>query len=540
MSDVADIVLYSGVVGHLTAWGRVVVRGAHAERFLHSQLTSDVKGLAEREGGLSALLDRTGRLRSFFLLARFGDRFELVTPPGLASMTARRVAENVIADDVDVEVAAEEAGIRLVVGPSVLAESGGGLDPERSFSTGAFGAAGVVTWGGGAGAGLPELSRDELETLMVAAGVPRWGFEADDGVPLNETMLVETATSFSKGCFLGQETVAKIQSNRGAVRYPTALVTEGPAPAVTAGTPFEAGGRSKAGTVLAVLDWGGGKVVTASLHRGLRVEGRLLECRTPDGSVFAGRVRTMPLLAAEPRDTVSERLYHRGVGLFQADREGEAMELLERAIAVDPGCADAYESLGVILGRHERYDEAIGWMRRLLEVDPDSVMAHTNMSLYHMRSGRIEEAEEEARQAALAEMRRRRTDQERERAEREAVERRLAEAGRREAMFRQVLDLDSEDALANFGMGELLLERGEHAASVDHLERALAADPRYSAALLALGRAHHGLGDAGRAREAFTRCVDVAASRGDLAVANKAQEALTRLGPPHDQRSAAT
>lgn len=527
-------------MGHLARWGRVVVRGAHSERFLHSQLTSDVKGLAEGQGQLSALLDRTGRVRSFFLLARFADRFELVTPPGLAVMTAERIAANVIADDVEVEVAAAEGGIRVAVGPAVLAGAAGGADPERSFSTDAFGAAGVVTWGDGVDGELQQLSGDELETLMVAAGVPRWGVEAEDGVLLNETMLVETATSFSKGCFLGQETVAKIQSNRGAVRYPTALAVEGPVPAVAAGTPFEAGGRSKAGTVLAALEWDGDKVVTASLHRDLRVEGRLLECRTPDGSVFAGRVRTMPLLWAEPRETVAERLYHRGVRMFQADREDEAMALLERAIAVDPGCADAYESLGVILGRHERYDEAIGWMRRLLEVDPDSVMAHTNMSLYHMRSGRIEEAEEEGRQAALAQMRRSRADREREQAERETAARRLAEAGRREAMFRQVLDLDPEDALANFGMGELLLERGEHAAAASHLERALAVDPRYSAALLALGRALEGLDAIGRARDALTRCVDVAASRGDLAVANKAQEALTRLGPPHDQRGAAT
>ncbi len=518
----------------------MAVRGAHAERFLHSQLTSDVKGLGEGEGQLSSLLDRTGRVRSFFLLARFPDRFEMVTPPGLAAMTAERVAGNVIADDVEVGTIAEDAGARLVVGPAVLAGAADGVDSARSFRTDAFGAAGVVTWDD-AELDLPGLPDEALGMLLVAAGVPRWGVEVTEGVLVNETLLVERATSFSKGCFLGQETVAKIQSNRGAVRYPVALrVLEGVPPTEVAGTAFEAGGRAKAGTLLAQLEWSGSRMVTASLHRDLRIAGRRLECRLPDGTAFAAEVRSLPLLAPERPEAVAERLYHRGVELFQADHEEEAMTLLERAVAVDPGFADAYEALGVILGRHERYDEAIGWMRRLLDADPDSVMAHTNMSLYHMRSGRIEEAEEEARQAALAEMRHRRADEHRRQAEREAAERRRVETARREEMFRQVLELDPEDPLANFGMGELLLERGDHADAVRHLESALTADPRYSAALLALGRAYEGLDDADRARETFTRCVDVAASRGDLAIATKAQEALTRQGSPRHQRSAAT
>ena len=76
---------------------------------------------------------------------------------------------------------------------------------------------------------------------------------------------------------------------------------------------------------------------------------------------------------------------------------------------------------------------------------------------------------------------------------------------------------------------ELLVEEGRFTEATVHLERALASDPRYSAALLALGRAHEGAEDLSSARETYRRGVEVAASKGDLATANKMQERLAAL-----------
>jgi tetratricopeptide (TPR) repeat protein len=94
-------------------------------------------------------------------------------------------------------------------------------------------------------------------------------------------------------------------------------------------------------------------------------------------------------------------------------------------------------------------------------------------------------------------------------------------------MFRQVLDLDPDDPLGNFGLGELLVEEGSFEEAMVHLERALATDARYSAALLALGRANEGAGKLASAREIYRRGVEVAAAKGDLATANKMQERLS-------------
>jgi tetratricopeptide (TPR) repeat protein len=205
------------------------------------------------------------------------------------------------------------------------------------------------------------------------------------------------------------------------------------------------------------------------------------------------------------------------------------MELLERAISVCPGHADSFESLGVILGRHGRYDEAITLMEGLLEVDPDSVMAHTNMSVYHNQLGRIEDAEREARAAAVKSAELKRREHERASAEKRSNDQARAELERREQMFRQVLELDPDDALGNFGMGELCVETGRLETAIRHLQRAIEADPSYSAAYLALGRAWEMSDRPERARDVFATGIDVAARRGDLATANKMKERLAVL-----------
>ena len=79
----------------------------------------------------------------------------------------------------------------------------------------AFGGDGIATDFPGAvevlDAGLePTLSADELELRRIEAGVPRWGHELDDRVLPAEAGLDETHVSFTKGCYPGQEPIARL------------------------------------------------------------------------------------------------------------------------------------------------------------------------------------------------------------------------------------------------------------------------------------------------------------------------------------------
>jgi tRNA-modifying protein YgfZ len=98
------------------------------------------------------------------------------------------------------------------------------IEPEQHVSQLVFGGEGIATDLPGAAelldAGLQAtLGDDELELRRIEAGVPRWGAEIDDRVLPAEAGLDRTHVSFSKGCYPGQEPVARLHfrghPNRG-------------------------------------------------------------------------------------------------------------------------------------------------------------------------------------------------------------------------------------------------------------------------------------------------------------------------------------
>ena len=508
-------------------WGRLEVRGRHRERFLHSQVTSDVKGLAPGSSQLSSLLDRHGRLQAFFLLLKRDESLELLVPDELLGVVATQLRDHVIGDDVEVVELGRER-LRLALGPEAI-RLRGELPAEELFPVELYGERGFVTWSE-TELPLEGLDPELLEGLRVVTGLPRWGLEVAGGMLVNETALVDSAVSFNKGCYLGQETVAKLQSHRGTAYAPVLLDVAGEVaqPSSLLGRSFRAAGR-RAGAIRSHARWEGRLLLHASLYRDLRVPGTELELEVDGGPVLAATVVPLPLVSVPAPEDVALDLFHRAVVRFAADAEGDAARLLERAIAVCPTFADAWEALGVMHLRQERYEAAIDLFERLLEVEPDSILAHTNLSLCHNRLGRVDDAEREAAAAASARMRRHLAGEERTELERRARDGALAERLRREEMFRQVLDLDPGDPLGHFGLGELCVETGRFEEAIEHLEATLDAEPTHSAAHLALGRAWEGLNRVEEALGVYRHGVEVAAKRGDLRTATRMQERLAAL-----------
>ena len=194
-----------------------------------------------------------------------------------------------------------------------------------------------------------------------------------------------------------------------------------------------------------------------------------------------------------------------------------ALGHLEGVLRLDPAHADAYELIGVMLGKSGRYHEAIDFFRRMEEVAPDEPMVNTNLSVFYMKIGDKQTAED---QSGIATQKKFRQTKWKDKTTAEiAEEQSLAAkrgAERKLVMFGKVLQIDAEDGVALFGSGtsHAVLEQWEKAA--EYFARAVEVDTQNSAAHLGLGKALEALARIPEAVVAYKRGMEVASRRGDL------------------------
>ena len=100
-------------------------------------------------------------------------------------------------------------------------------------------------------------------------------------------------------------------------------------------------------------------------------------------------------------DTNKEDCYFRGVDLFAAGKQDEAIRAYEEALAIDPNYTDALHGLAQSYAAKQEFDRAIEVAKRIAEIDPDDVLAHTSLSIFYQKKGMIPEAEAAAAQARV-------------------------------------------------------------------------------------------------------------------------------------------
>lgn len=477
--------------------------GSDVLSFLDSQTTYDVNKLSAGDFHLTTFLNPQGKVETYGWLLKEESNYLYLVPPKLEEQTRSRLNKFLVSEDVEIS----ETGLRKWF--FQLGGTAGHVFDEPADLTKSPG-------------DFPNIDEDVRELWRKLNGGP--SFDGSDFSPelVTNLRLFDLAVTMNKGCYPGQETVSKIATRRGAAYSPVLLETSASLPAGT----IKLKGN-KIGTASESLSWNDRWYTPVELLRDFRVSGMKLNFEIED-LTYQGVVRYYPLLPGSPEAKATE-LYDDGLTAFRNDDLKKAEACLRKAIELDQKLADAYEALGVMLGRQERFAEAIGLMQQLAEIDPDSTMAHTNLSLFLMKTGKIEEAENHKSLATLKSFKRF-GDEAKERDElAKKAEEEKREWARREKMFQEVLEIDPEDTLANYGLGSLAVEKAEWGKARDYLERVLEADPKYSVAYLALGRAYKGLGDIEKARSTFDKGIAVAAARGDFMPANQMQSELDRL-----------
>lgn len=501
------LVFTGGAIG-LSDYGVIRVLGPDAQDFLNNQTTNNVKSLSKGGFQLDSLLDRGGKLVCFFLTLKENDQnFYLIMHKDFLEVCEERLGKYLIAEEVEIEQTSMKA--YCVMGLQALEKANQGFIGNFAGED-----ASIVF----EKPNLPEIDAEEFKLFSILVGYPWWKETIQELELLNNTRIADLGYNKDKGCFLGQETVSKIESRRGAAFKPALLELSSPLPET--GNNVLRSKERKLGKILAQSQ----NFVLVSLNRESRIEGLKINIAEP--AEVEGQVRYLPVYKAEEK---ASYFYHYGVELFQEGKEREAERYLLKAIQVDPAYEDPYESLGVLYGRQERFEEAIEYMRKLSQLNEKSVMAHTNMSLYYMKLGEIEKAEEEKSKATVKQFQLLGEEAETKRRLEEEEKKKKDELVKREQMFREVLEIDSEDTLANYGLGEIEFSKGNFLKSIELLSKTIEHKQNYSVAWLALGKAYVANKEEAKAREVFKKGIGIAGKNGDLMPANEMQRLLDSI-----------
>ena len=237
----------------------VTVTGPDAVAYLQGQLSQDVAALGVGESAPTFVLSPQGKVDGWGRLHRVAEDAVAIDVDGgagpawlarLSRFLLRTKAEIRVTEAVpmlSVRGATVDGGL-APLGPGVEGtDLLGSADPELPS---------------GLPADATELPPDELEVQRIRAGVPAWGTEIDDDtIPATlGQWVIDASVSFTKGCYTGQELVARIDSRGGNVpRRLMGLLLDGPPPAP--GSPITVDGGAAGEVTSSALDTAAGTTV---------------------------------------------------------------------------------------------------------------------------------------------------------------------------------------------------------------------------------------------------------------------------------------
>lgn len=207
----------------------VVVSGPDAFEYLQNLVSQDLDGLGDGDVVRSLLLSPQGKLDVDFWLARRGDVAWLMCEGGFGEQLAASLSRFKIRVQVEIELdpsltvlalRGPGAGAAGAAGsPEAVAEIPVPWAGEEALDVVGDAAALDAVAKAALDAGAASWSDDEYEAARIAAGVPRLGLDLGEKTIPQEAYLERDAVSFSKGCFLGQELVCRLDTRGHVNRY---------------------------------------------------------------------------------------------------------------------------------------------------------------------------------------------------------------------------------------------------------------------------------------------------------------------------------
>jgi tRNA-modifying protein YgfZ len=230
--------------------GKLALTGGEAKEFLHGQVTNDVEGLTPGTGCYAAFLTHKGKMLGDLRILDAGGELLLDCERVALQDLFNMIRHYKLGRDVELHKRTVERGLLSLLGPGAreIAHAGELPAEEHSHRAGELGGApgrliatdlGVDVLCDAAdtervaaalaAAGAVTASEADAEVRRVESGRPRYGVDLDDSVIPQEAGLNERAVSFEKGCYVGQETVARLYFRGKPNRHLRGLKLSGPA-----------------------------------------------------------------------------------------------------------------------------------------------------------------------------------------------------------------------------------------------------------------------------------------------------------------------
>jgi len=264
--------------------GVLRITGQDRLSWLHSLTTQHLEGLAADESAEALILSPTGHVEHHLVLTDDGTSTWVHVEPGTVTALAAFLESMRFMLRVEVADVSRDYAVLTVLGPAA-ADLAAGVEGVARVNQRSFGiidllvprdqladAAGQLAQGGGAVAGMWAF-----EALRIAARVPRLGLDTDHRTIPHEVGWIEAAVHLNKGCYRGQETVARVHNLGHPPRRLVFLHLDGSADRLPAhGDPVELDGATVGFVGSAARHYELGPIALALVKRTVPVDATLI------------------------------------------------------------------------------------------------------------------------------------------------------------------------------------------------------------------------------------------------------------------------
>jgi tetratricopeptide (TPR) repeat protein len=389
-----QVLLGTKISNNIKSFTMLRVLGADATQYLQGQTTQDVKSQKLNQAFINTVLDGSGHLIAAFSqverINHLGNReWIIIVEENLQKILFDRLSLYIISEDVELELAQGPGdSYHLYLGIFPIHQEISQEDMPVNY----LGLPGIFS---NRDLPYPNLSAQDIHNFETLQGKYQGEFSSRE--LFTNTIYSEMALSLTKGCFLGQETVAKIVSRRGASFYPTLLQVD-----LDIDFNFEAIFQYESQTlkVAASAKDSAQNYLLALLPRELRIPKLSMKIDVSGNKVESLGVIAIPApLIPVNLKSLSLEIYHALLSLSSLSVESknfaaEGLSFFCETYPDSPCIHDGLEMRGVMLSQMKRFPEAIACFEILNQKDPLSIMACVNLSRIYGEMQEIQKAED--------------------------------------------------------------------------------------------------------------------------------------------------